>query len=109
MSIGPLGGVHTSAAGVPYAQAKGPDVERTEHESVSHQRQIKSERLADAAAGIGETGEDSETSERDADGRRLWEEQAGKPPTDESGPDEPHTKHSKDVTGESGNQLDLSG
>lgn len=108
MSVGPLGGVHTSAAGVPYAQAKGPDVERTEHETVSQQRHVKSERLADAAAGIGETGEDSETSERDADGRRLWEEQAGKQRHEEAGPDERQEKHSKDATGESGNQLDLS-
>jgi len=109
MSVGPLGGIHTSAAGVPYAQAKGPDVERTEHEAVSQQRQIKGERLADAAAGIGETGEDSETSERDADGRRLWEEQAGKQAKEVSGTDESPAKHSRDATGESGNQLDLSG
>jgi hypothetical protein len=94
---------------VPYAQAKGPDVERTEHETVSRQRQVKSERLADAAAGIGETGEDSETTEPDADGRRLWEEQAGKQHQEETASGEGQTQQSKDVTGDSGNQLDLSG
>lgn len=111
MSVGPLGGLHTSAAGVPYAQSKGPDVERAEHETVAQQRLTKSERLAEAAAGIGETGEDSETSERDADGRRLWEEQ-NDPRTGETtgaaeGTAEGSTAHSKDATGDSGNQLDL--
>ncbi|MBX3412710.1 MAG: hypothetical protein KF708_08480 [Pirellulales bacterium] len=109
MGVGPLGGIHTSAAGVPYAQAKGPDVERTEHETIAQQRHSTSERLADAAAGIGETGEDSEASERDADGRRLWEEQAGKKQHDEGAADEPTAPPSKDATGESGRQLDLTG
>ena len=35
-------------------------------------------RKAEAAAGVGEPdGEDHETAERDADGRRPWEESAG--------------------------------
>ena len=45
-----------------------------------------------AAAGIGETdGEDHETSERDADGRRLWEDtsQDGEPSPDDFDDDIP--------------------
>jgi len=109
MSVGPLGGVHVSAAGAPYAQTKGPDVERTEQESAAQQRHTTSDRLAESAAGIGETGKDSEASDRDADGRRLWEEQLGKAPSDGLAPTEHPEVQSKDATGDSGNQLDLSG
>lgn len=112
MSVGPLGGIAAGAAGSPLAQAKGSDVERTQHDTANQQRSVQADQKAESAAGIGEAdGEDHETAERDADGRRLWEA-----PPRPAAPDEPegHDSHptnrgSKDATGQSGNLLDLSG
>ena len=109
MSIGSLPGIVASAAGTPLAQSKA-EVERTNIEVGAQQRQVFNERKAESAAGIGETdGQDHETSERDADGRRLWEAPPG-------GKNNPNAKNSeiipppsRDATGQSGNLLDLSG
>lgn len=109
MSMGPLGGIAGSAAGSPLAQTKGSDVERAKDETAAQQRRVQSEKKAESAAGIGETdGEDHETADRDADGRRLWEAQpeADKPEADARGE---NLRKSKDATGQSGNLLDLSG
>ena len=63
------------AAGSPLAQTKGSEVERAEQELGARQRQVYHGRKAEAAAGVGEPdGEDHEAAERDADGRRAWEE-----------------------------------
>jgi len=108
MSVGPLGGIAASAAGSPLAQAKGSDVERTQQDASSQQRRVQADQKAENAAGIGEAdGEDHETAERDADGRRLSQPAAAEEP-------EGHDTHqpnrgSKDSTGQSGNLLDLSG
>jgi hypothetical protein len=111
MSMGPVGGVAGSVAGSPLAQTKGSEPERSQQDSVAQQRHIQSAEKAEAAAGIGETdGEDHETAERDADGRRLWEPPPE--PTDEQADessDPAEQRQSKDATGESGNLLDLSG
>ena len=113
MSLGPLGGIASSAAASPLAQTKGSDLERAEQDATSQARRARSDQKAESAAGIGETdGEDHETAERDADGRRLWEE----PPPEgqdtedaERQPDSPQERLSRDATGQSGNLLDLSG
>ncbi len=66
------------------------------------------EQKAEAAAGIGETdGEDHQTDERDADGRRPWEF----PPKKRNSAEDPAKQppQSRDTTGESGNLLDLTG
>jgi hypothetical protein len=108
MSMGPLSGLAASVAGSPLAQTKGSEVERNQHAVGSHERRVQSIARAESAAGIGEAdGENHETAERDADGRRLWEEMPGRP-AGESGP-EPPDLQSKDATGQSGNLLDLSG
>ena len=107
MSIGPLGGVAGSAAGAPLAQAKGSEVERVQQDTGSQELRVNAAEKAEAASGIGEAdGENHETSERDADGRRLWE--LNKPPGASQGhpADEPQVK---DPTGQAGNLLDLSG
>jgi len=100
-----------SAAGSPLAQAKGSEVARAQQEASNHARKTESAQQAQDAAGIGQTGEDQEASDRDADGRRIWE----------IGPDgkrrrvSPETaasetpRPSKDPTGQSGRQLDLNG
>ena len=112
MSVGPLAGVAGSVAGSPLAQTKGAEPERAQLETVAQQRVVDSEQKADAAAGIGETdGQDHETAERDADGRRSWEPPAeaknAEQAADQAGP--PPLRQSKDATGQSGNLLDLSG
>lgn len=110
MSTGPLS-IVGSAAGTPLAQAKGSEVSRAQLETSRQARQADSVKQAEDAAGIGKTDEDEQTSERDADGRRLWEigpdgKRRLKQTTSDSA--EPPSQ-SKDPTGQSGQQLDLSG
>ena len=112
MSLGPLGGIGGSAAGSPLAQVKGSDVERAQQDATSQQRRVQADQKAENAAGIGEAdGEDHETTERDADGRRLWEAPSQEKESDasEEGSRSPDDRRSKDTTGQSGNLLDLTG
>ncbi len=111
MSVGPLGGVVGSAAGTASAQAKGSDADRAAQDVAVQQRHSAGDARAADAAGIAATeGEDKNTADRDADGRRFWEEPP-KPGGDSSAtqnrPASP--RQSKDATGQSGQQLDLTG
>jgi hypothetical protein len=112
MSVGSLGGITTSAAGAPLSQTTGSETERAK-DSLNQQRQVDAHQKADRASGIGQTEQDQETSERDADGRRLWEapEEKDKKNKDakvaETG--ESAVRQSKDATGQSGTKLDLTG
>jgi hypothetical protein len=64
------------------------------------------ERKAEAAAGVGEPdGEDHETDERGADGRRSWEDRPISEGTDVS----QDASRSVDPSRQSGNLLDLDG
>jgi hypothetical protein len=109
MTMAPLGGITTSAAGAPLSQASGSETERTQKESLTQQRQVAANQQAAQAGGIGQTKQDQESSERDADGRRLWEApgKAADVKTDE--PQEAPLRQSKDATGQAGTQLDLTG
>lgn len=112
MSMGPVFGIVASAAGTPLSQTAGAEVERTQRDVASFQRQVDGDERTEKAAGIGQTDADQETTERDADGRRLWESQEkneqGK--GDASADDEQTlAKQSKDPTGQSGTKLDLTG
>jgi hypothetical protein len=109
MSMGPLGGVIGSAAGAPLSQTTGSEPERAQKDSMAQQRQIETLQHAAEAAGIGHTEEDQHASDRDADGRRLWE-LPPEPPKDEdeSGPGTT-PRQAKDATGQRGSQLDLTG
>jgi hypothetical protein len=110
MSMGPLAGIAVSAAGVPLSQSAGGDIERVQKDALSQQRQVVSNQEAEQAAGIGQTEQDQESSERDADGRRPWEAPAAR--KHEQTPPEattPLARQSKDATGQSGTQLDLTG
>jgi len=112
MSVGPLGGIAGSVAGSPFAQKHGSEVERAGQEKSSQQRRIATDQKAESAAGVGEAdGQDHETAERDADGRRLWEAPPEAEQTDQDSPaaEESSPRKSKDATGQSGNLLDLSG
>jgi hypothetical protein len=111
MSTGPLGFIG-SAAGTSMAQAKGSEVGRAQQEATNQARKVESTQKADDAAGIGQTDQDQEASDRDADGRRIWEvgpdgKRRLKPPLPPS--EEDLLRQSKDATGQTGRQLDLSG
>jgi hypothetical protein len=108
MSVGPLG-TAGSVAGSQLSQVKGSDTERAQQDQQDQSRRLDSDRHAQDAAGIGETEQDEETSDRDADGRRLWEKQVAheRDPTLEETIDE--GPRSKDPTGQRGGNLDLSG
>lgn len=109
MSIGPSGMIG-SLAGSPLSQAKGTDADRAQQDTSNQSRQVQSDQKAENAAGIGETEQDEQTSERDADGRRLWEKPPQEEPTDSTvseNSDEP--PRSRDATGERGTNIDLSG
>ena len=73
MSMGPLGGIVGSAAGTSLSQTAGAETERSQRDSAAQQRQTDGNERTERAAGVGQTEEDQESSERDADGRRLWE------------------------------------
>ena len=111
MSVGPLGGIAGSVAGSPLAQSKGSDVERAQQDAANQARRTAADKKAENAAGIGEAdGEDHETADRDADGRRLWEAPpeatSGDAPGQEGRSDRAPVK---DASGQRGNLLDLSG
>jgi hypothetical protein len=104
MSIGPLGAA--SAAGSPLAQTMGTELERVQKEVGARRRRVYHQEKAEAADDVGEPdGEDLETHQRDADGRRPWEE----PPEPEPDAGPPITRRSKDPSQQRGNLLDLTG
>ena len=109
MSVGPTSGIIGSAAGAPLAQTKGNETTRASQQSSSQQTQLQNEKAAAETAGIGATQEDQGASERDADGRRIWE----LPPEEERSdakPDEAATeRHVADPKGQAGKQIDLLG
>ena len=106
MSVGALGGLVGSAAGAPLSQSAGSETERSQRDSAVQDRNVQATEKAERAAGIGTTEQDQEASERDADGRRLWEA----PPDKQSEGDAAHAaRKSKDPTGQSGTRLDLTG
>jgi len=98
-----------SVAGSPLAQAMGTDADKTAQDASNQARTTQTDQHAENAAGIGETEEDSETSDRDADGRKPWERIQGKPADDASQTPPGESVQSKDPTGQTGTQLDLSG
>ncbi len=109
MSVGPMGGVVGSAAGAPLSQTAGSETERAKKDSSASQRKVESETKAEKTAGIGETEGDQAASDRDADGRRLWEQAVdGKQDAVQAAQPEP-PKPAKDPTGQSGSGLDLTG
>ena len=104
-----MSGIAGSAAGAPLAQTKSADVERAHQDTAAGELRTQGEQRAETAAGIGEAdGQNHETAERDADGRRLWE-RGVKPAPSQNAEQPAEEPHVKDPTGVSGNLLDLSG
>lgn len=73
MSMGPLGGIVGSVAGSPLSQTKGSSTERAARDAVTQETKDTLDLKAEKTSGVGQTEGDSEASDRDADGRRLWE------------------------------------
>lgn len=107
MSIGSLG-IVGSLAGTALTQ-KAAEVDKTQRDAADAARQTDAAARAESAQGIGETEEESEASDRDADGRRLWERQQKRPPEEEQTASTPPETHAKDPEGISGGILDLTG
>ena len=107
MSFGSTG-ITGSVAGSHLAQTQGSEVNRAQQDASDHARHAGSTERAKDASGIGQTEQDEGTSDRDADGRRLWE---AAPPTDDAAAeaDPIPDRRSKDPSGQSGRQIDLSG
>jgi hypothetical protein len=106
----PIGGMLSSAAGASLSQTAGSETERLK-DSATQQRVASAEQKAADSAGIGLTEQDQESSERDADGRRLWEgpPEGQKKAVVSEVEIETLSRQSKDPTGQSGTQLDLTG
>ena len=75
MSVGPLGGVLGSAAGAPLSQTKGAATETSAREASARDQADEIDLRAERSSGVGQTEGDEGASDRDADGRRLWERQ----------------------------------
>ena len=107
MNVGVTSGALGSAAGAPLSQTAGSEAERTQKESAARQRLVDSQGKSERAGGIGEMEEDQQSSERDADGRRLWE--VSDKQKAETAEEAAVDRRAKDPTGVSGNELDLTG
>lgn len=106
MSIGSLG-IIGSVAASPATQAKA-GIDKAKEANDVRQREVHSQAKAEDASGIGVTDGSTQTSDRDADGRRLWEA----PPEAKHGDGDASAEAAptaKDPTGASGGLLDLSG
>jgi hypothetical protein len=109
MSVGSLVGLAGSVAATQLAQTAGSEIERGHQAADSQERRVENEQRAESAGGIGEAdGDNHETSERDADGRRLWERSAQ---NSQTGPSQTGdaSRVSKDASRQSGNLVDLTG
>lgn len=107
MSIGPTSGLAGSVAATALAQTTGPEADRAQQAAANQEGRVRNEQRAESAGGIGEAdGDDHQTDERDADGRRPWEM-----PVPEAAASQPPTAppQSKDASRQSGNLLDLTG
>ncbi len=108
MSMGPLGMIG-SAAGSTLAQGQGNEVQRLQQNAADLARQTLLSDKAEQAEGIGQTEQDEQASDRDADGRRPWEIGSASSEPDSAESLEEGMRRSKDPTGDCGNHLDLSG
>jgi hypothetical protein len=106
MSVGSLGLIGSLAA-TPLPQ-KAAETDKSQRETADQVREAQAAQAAEAASGIGETEEDSQAAERDADGRRLWESAGKRRPVEESAAEPDNASQlAKDPTGEAGGCVDL--
>ena len=105
MSVGLLSSVTTGQL----QQVRTADADRGAQQVRAHQQQTTAVQRAEAADGVGEMTEDAATSDRDADGRRLWEPAEERGATDSATSPSDGAPRSRDPTGLAGGQLDLTG
>jgi hypothetical protein len=106
MNIGSLG-IIGSLASTPVSQ-RVAEADRAQQATSEQSRAADASERAELAAGIGQTAEDSEAADRDADGRRLWERPLQKEP-ENAEQAATQAALSKDPTGICGGELDLVG
>lgn len=98
-------GIAAGAAGLPAMQTAA-DTERAQQAIAARQRRTYHVCKAEAAAGVGEAdGEDHQPAERDADGRRPWEDLPEIP----VGATPHYLRKSRDPSRQSGKLLDVTG
>lgn len=107
MSIGSLGSIGSLAAAP--ATQRTSDTDKTQAAASDKARVDSAAEYAEQASGIGETKEESDVSDRDADGRRLWEFDQKKKEAEAAEAEAAAEAKSKDPTGAAGQNLDLSG
>ena len=108
MSIGSLG-IVGGLASTPQTQ-RAAETDKTQQAASEQSRAADASQRAELAAGIGQTAEDSEATDRDADGRRLWERTTAKKEPAASSQSPPAAAAlAKDPTGTCGSELDLVG
>ncbi len=111
MSIGPMGMIG-SVAWLATGTGARQRSSTAQQDTADTARQLQLNEKAEQAAGVGQTEQDEETSDRDADGRRPWEigpESSDDQQTDQATGDRDARPRSKDPTGQRGQQLDLNG
>ena len=109
MSIGPMSPIAGSVAGTSLAQTRGSELDRAQQDSAARELLARSRQKAEMAAGISQAdGDDHETAQRDADGRRLWEFPQ-RPGAEDAVDGDVRCPQVQDPTGQSGGMLDLSG
>jgi hypothetical protein len=109
MSIGPLSGIAGSVAGTSLAQTRGSEIDRAQQDSAARELRAHSAQKAEMAAGVGQAdGDNHQTAERDADGRRLWEFPQ-RPGEQDADSDESPPPSGRDPNSQTGGILDLSG
>lgn len=110
MNIGVTTGAFSSAAGAPLAQTSGTETERSQKDSAVRERRADGQTKSERAAGIGTTEQDQGAEDRDADGRRMWEQTGKKQEAvDADAAAGELQRQAKDPTGQSGSALDLTG
>lgn len=102
MSMGPLGGIVGSVAGSPLSQTKGSTEERAARDSAAKETTDELDLKAEKSSGVGQTEGDQQSSDRDADGRRLWERTGSQEQESEDSEKQPASPPHDDD-----NQLDL--
>jgi len=90
-------------------QTRVAEADKSQQQAADQARQATSNEKAEQAAGVGETEHDEQASDRDADGRRLWEETQPAHQDDDEPADVAQDPHSRDPSGQRGANLDLSG
>lgn len=107
MSIGP-NYIAGSISGGQLPQARGAELDRNSDDAA---QQVAQSESAKAAGLDGQLHENEEATDRDADGHTYGEalERKNRPESTPQDSDEENIPHSLDPTGQSGNNLDLSG